>query len=96
LRDPEASPDDSPFRRRWPILAGLVLLLGVLHQDFWWWADRTLLFGFMPIGLFYHASFSMAAVCLWLWAVLCAWPEHLEGWADEPLDESEDSREPAA
>ena len=44
----------------------------VLHQDFWFWrAARPLVFGFMPIGLFYHAAFTAAcAGLLWLLVTL--------------------------
>ena len=39
------------------------LLLYVLHQDFWFWREaRPLVFGFLPIGLFYHAAFTVAIV----------------------------------
>ena len=36
------------------VYVGIVLLF-VLHQDFWLWEDTTLVFGFIPIGLAYHA-----------------------------------------
>lgn len=65
---------------------GLVLALAVLHYDFWYWDDRTLVFGFMPIGLAYHAGFSLAAGLVWLLAVRFAWPANLEAWADEVDD----------
>ena len=29
----------------------LALVLAVLHYDFWYWDDRSLVFGFVPIGL---------------------------------------------
>ena len=29
----------------------LVVLLGVLHYDFWYWDDPTLVAGFVPVGL---------------------------------------------
>ena len=56
-----------------------VILLYVLHQDFWFWHDaRPLVFGFLPIGLFYHAAFTIASsAALWL-LVAFAWPAHLE------------------
>ena len=56
-----------------------VVLLYVLHQDFWFWHDaRPLVFGFLPIGLFYHAAFTIvSAGALWL-LVAFAWPSHLE------------------
>ena len=34
------------------IIAGLVLLLLILHQDNWFWTDATLVFGFIPIAAF--------------------------------------------
>ena len=66
----------------------LAILLGILHQDFWNWDSSTLVFGFMPIGLFYHACYSLAAVCLWILAIKIAWPSHIEEWA-EAGDENE-------
>ena len=61
----------------------LVIALLILHQDFWYWDDTTLVFDFMPIGLFYHAVFSIVAAGVWAMAVKFAWPTHLEKWADE-------------
>ena len=37
-----------------------------------------LVFGFVPIGLFYQACFSVAAAFLMWLLVKFAWPEHLE------------------
>ncbi|HCS50256.1 DUF3311 domain-containing protein [Rubinisphaera sp.] len=56
---------------------GLVVLLLIIHQDFWLWDDKTLLFGFMPIGLFYHACISLAAAATWFLATIFCWPEEL-------------------
>ena len=56
----------------------LALVLFVLHQDFWYWDDRTLVFGFLPIGLAYHILFSVAAAAVWALAVKFAWPETTE------------------
>jgi hypothetical protein len=60
-----------------PVL--LIAALYVLHQDIWFWREaRPLVFGFLPIGLFYHAAFTVGcALVLWL-LVSVAWPEHLE------------------
>jgi hypothetical protein len=60
-----------------------VVLLAFLHHDFWFWDDRRLVLGFMPVGLFYHAMFSLAAGCLWALAVKFAWPVRIEEWANE-------------
>ncbi len=61
------------------LLVLAVVVLYVLHQDFWNWRTAyPLVFGFMPIGLFYHGAFSVAAAGLmWLLATF-AWPAHLE------------------
>jgi hypothetical protein len=61
------------------LLTAAVLVLYVLHQDLWFWRDaRPLVFGFMPIGLFYHVAYTLAVtVVLWL-LVRHAWPDHLD------------------
>jgi len=56
------------------LVAALVVLLVILHQDNWFWDDGTLVLGFMPVGLFYHACISMAASATWLLAVNYCWP----------------------
>ena len=56
----------------------LVLLLIILHQDNWFWEDSTLVFGVVPVGLFYHACVSLAACCTWFLATRFAWPSTLE------------------
>ncbi|QDT70095.1 hypothetical protein MalM25_30400 [Planctomycetes bacterium MalM25] len=57
------------------VVWGLVLLLLILHQDVWFWSDGTLVFGFMPIGLFFHACLSVAASVTWFLATKHCWPE---------------------
>ncbi|MEX2272150.1 MAG: DUF3311 domain-containing protein [Vicinamibacterales bacterium] len=55
-----------------------VLLMYLLHQDFWFWRDARLVFGFMPIGLAYHAVYCIACAGL-MWALVkCAWPSELD------------------
>lgn len=56
---------------------GLVLLLLILHQDNWLWNNDTLVLGFIPIGLFFHACISLAASLTWLLATKFAWPTDL-------------------
>jgi hypothetical protein len=58
-------------------------VLAVLHHDFWWWDDATLVFGFLPIGLAYHMAFSVAAACFWAIAVRYAWPSDVEQLAHD-------------
>ena len=55
----------------------------LLHQDFWFWDEaRPLVFGFLPIGFFYHAVYSLAVMAL-MWALIrFAWPAHLEADAE--------------
>ena len=72
---------------------GLFLLLFLAHQDFWLWADDSLVFGFMPMGLAYHALFSVACSCLWALAVFKAWPEEIERWAEEETSGEEEEAE---
>lgn len=61
------------------IIIGLVVLLLILHQDNWFWDDDTLLLGFLPIGLFWHACISIAATLTWALATKIAWPLDQEG-----------------
>jgi len=61
----------------------LIVLLAAAHQDFWWWGDhQTLVLGFMPVGLAYHAGISLAAAILWALAVKYCWPEGLPDASD--------------
>lgn len=60
------------------LVVSLIVLLAVLHHDVWWWDDRTVLFGFLPVGLAWHMGISIAAgVVGWL-AVKFCWPRELE------------------
>ena len=57
----------------------------VLHQDFWFWRSaRPLVFGFLPIGLFYHAAYTVSIALLMLYIVRRHWPSHLEDAGAEP------------
>src|ERR1051326_702364 len=60
------------------LLTLMVLLVYVLHQDVWFWHDRTLVLGFLPIGLAYHAGYSILAALMMAVLVRFAWPRHLE------------------
>lgn len=61
----------------------LALILGALHQDFWNWDNDYNVFGFMPVGLFYHACYSLVAATLWVFAIKFAWPKDLVEWAEK-------------
>ena len=67
------------------LLTAAVAALYFLHQDIWFWDQaRPLVFGFLPIGFFYHAVYSLAAAAL-MWALIrLAWPAHLEAEAEAP------------
>lgn len=61
------------------ILAALVALIYALHQDFWNWKRvEPLVLGFLPIGLAYHAAYSMVVAGLMWVLVRWAWPAHLD------------------
>ena len=61
-------------------LALFALVVFALHQDFWnWKAHEPLVFGFLPIGLAYHAGFSI--LCAVMMAVFALLLKPLEGTA---------------
>lgn len=61
------------------LLGAVIVVLYVLHQDFWFWhTARPLVFGFLPIGLAYHGAFCLAAALLMWTLTKYAWPAHLE------------------
>ena len=60
------------------LLVVAVVALYILHQDIWFWRSSHLVFGFIPIGLFYQGCFSIAAALLMWLLVTYAWPSHLE------------------
>jgi Protein of unknown function (DUF3311) len=66
------------------LLTLTVVAVYALHQDVWFWrAARPLVFGFVPIGLAYHAAYSiLAAGLMWL-LVRYAWPQRLEEEAEK-------------
>jgi hypothetical protein len=65
----------------WIVLMALVLAF--LHQDFWYWDDPSLVFGVMPVGLFYHAAYSVVVALFWWWVVREVWPTDLDAHDDE-------------
>lgn len=62
------------------ILLGLFLVVVyLLHQDFWNWRKiEPLVFGFLPIGLAYHAGYSLLASLTMAVLVKVAWPAELD------------------
>jgi hypothetical protein len=52
----------------------LVSAMYALHQDVWFWRDaRPLVFGFLPIGLAYHAAYTVAVSVMLAWLVRRHW-----------------------
>ena len=70
------------------LLLILVAALYILHQDFWFWRTaRPLVFDILPIGLFYHACYTIVtAFGIWL-LVKYAWPSELEEQFHEGVTE---------
>ena len=61
------------------LLSLLIFGIYILHQDFWNWKKaEPLIFGFLPIGLAYHAGYSILASIMMAILVKFAWPGHLE------------------
>ena len=56
-----------------------LLALFLLHQDFWFWRQaRPLVFGALPIGLFYHAAYTLATSLVLVLLVRQLWPAALD------------------
>lgn len=76
------------------VVWGLVLALIVLHQDNWNWTDTSLVGGFMPKTLLYHAGISLAAGIVWFMATIFAWPvdDGIPGASSEPAGEDRNQK----
>src|SRR5262245_66462532 len=65
--------------RRHVTLGLAIVALYALHQDIWFWhTAQPMVFGFLPIGLAYHAVYCLAAAELMWTLTAVAWPSHLE------------------
>jgi hypothetical protein len=72
----------------------LILAVYVLHQDFWNWnKTEPLVFGFLPIGLAYHAGYSILGAILMAVLVKVAWPKHLENVQPTNPESNRDQKE---
>ena len=65
----------------------LLLLLFILHQDFWLWNDRSLVFGWLPVGLAYHAAYSLVTALVWVFVIKVLWPTRVVDWAEKEPDQ---------
>ena len=62
---------------KWGLALWVVVMIA-LHQDVWNWTNKTLVFGFLPMGLAYHIFYALlASATMWL-LVTFAWPKHLD------------------
>ncbi len=65
------------------LLVVAIIALYLLHQDFWFWRAATpIVFGFLPIGLFYHLCYTLVISALMWLLVKQTWPSYLEEQAD--------------
>ena len=61
------------------MLAIALLAFFALHQDVWFWREaRPLVLGVLPVGLAYHAAYTLAVSALMAVLVRRYWPSHLE------------------
>ena len=76
------------------LLSLLILAVYLLHQDFWnWKKTEPLVLGFLPIGLAYHAGYSVLAALLMAVLVKVAWPKHWEeSHPEQPRHRTDDSQ----
>lgn len=73
------------------LLVLMVAVVYALHHDIWFWKDRSLVFGFLPVGLAYHGGFAILSSGMLAVLVKFAWPDHLEeSVADLPNTPRED------
>ncbi len=71
------------------LLSLLVLLVFLLHQDYWNWKQtEPLVFGFLPVGLAYHAGYAVLAAVMMALLVKFAWPTELDQFESKLADES--------
>ena len=67
------------------LLVLLVLGMFLLHQDFWnWRKTEPLVFGCLPVGLAYHASYAILAAIMMAMLVKFAWPKELDEMESKP------------
>ena len=66
------------MRSQSAVAALLIAVMYALHQDIWFWRTPAVVFGILPIGLFYHAAYTLVtSLLLWL-LIRLIWPAHLE------------------
>ena len=61
---------------RWILYLAMVVLY-VLHNDFWFWNDSRMVLG-LPIGLTYHILYCVIASGMMFLLIKYAWPRELD------------------
>ena len=75
-------------------LSLLVIAVFLVHQDFWNWKNaEPFVFGFLPVGLAYHAGYAVLAAIMMALLVKFAWPNDLER-IESKLDDENKTRKP--
>jgi len=65
-------------------LTAVFLVVLFLRHDYWNWdTPGYLLFGFLPVGLWWQGLVTILASCMMWLMVALAWPSHLEEQAAE-------------
>jgi len=71
------------------LLGTMVIAVFLVHQDSWNWEKaEPLVFGFLPLGLAYHAGYAILAAVMLALLVRFAWPAELDRFESELEDES--------
>ena len=61
------------------VVLAVAAVLYVLHQDIWFWrTPDPLVFGFLPVGMAYHAGYTALIAVVLAVLVRTHWPAHLE------------------
>jgi len=75
-------------------LSLLVIVVFLVHQDFWNWKNaEPFVFGFLPVGLAYHAGYAVLAAMMMALLVKFAWPNDLDR-IESKLDDENKTRKP--
>lgn len=70
------------------LLSIMVIAVFLLHQDSWnWQKTEPLVFGFLPVGLAYHAGYAVLAAIMMALLVKFAWPADLDHIESKVEDE---------
>ncbi len=74
------------------LLFVMIAVVYVLHQDYWNWKNGDVVLGFLPVGLAYHAGYSILAAIMMAVLVKFAWPKDLESAGTAEKDKKPDQK----